>query len=75
MASTVQSTGAGSACGVRTDTKRSRKLRELLNVKSLGEIKYVLDISDPDVNAYMTSVSAVSAHDIDVINIPKSSAE
>ena len=33
--------GMASASGVRTDTKRSKKPRELLNVKSLGEINHV----------------------------------
>ena len=59
--------------GVRTDTKRSRKPRGLLNVKSLGKINHVLDISDADINACMTSMNAVSGHD--TINIPKSFAE
>ena len=72
MANPVQSTGAGSAS---PDTKRNRKPRKLLNVKSLGEINPVLDISDAYVNACMTHMSAVREHDIDVINIPKSFAE
>ena len=42
---------------------------------SLGKINHMLDISDPDVDACMTSVSAVSEHDINMMNIPKSFAE
>ena len=57
----------GSASAVRTETKRGRKSCELLSVKSLGEINHVSDISDADV----TSVSVVSEHDSDIINVPK----
>ena len=60
MANPVQSTGVGSSSGVRTDTKWSRKPNELLNVKSLGEINYLLALFDVDDNAFMTSLSVVS---------------
>ena len=70
MANPVQLTGLGFASGVRTDSKRNRKPRKLLNVKSLGKINHVLDISDADVNECMTSVNVVSEDDINMINIP-----
>ena len=47
----------------------------LLNVKSLGEINHVFDISNADINACMTYVRAVSEQDIDLIGIPKIFAE
>ena len=41
----------------------------------MSKFNHVLDIPDADVNACMTSVTAFSEHDIDVINIRKSFAE
>ena len=62
-----KSTGVGFVSEVITDTKRNRIPRELLNVKSLGKINHVLDVSDADVNACMTSISAVCEYDGDMI--------
>ena len=47
----------------------------MATLSTLGEINHVLDISDADVNACMTSMNAVREHDGDMIHIPKSSAE